>query len=101
MFKNPYRAASKCDEFLVLMEFCPYNLSTICARRSTPFTPATVAKIFCQIVHAVSALHNSNPPIIHRDLKLENLLIDSLLKDLRLCDFGSATTKAYFPNSEW
>jgi serine/threonine protein kinase len=46
-----------------------------------------------QLVHAVSGLHNSSPPIVHRDLKLENLLIDTGGKKLKLCDFGSATTK--------
>ena len=45
------KAAGKCDEFLVLMEFCPKNLADIIRARSKPFPPATVAKIFCQVRH--------------------------------------------------
>lgn len=72
---SPSAASRDEEEFLVLMEFCPWVLSDVLARRS--FSAATVAKVFNQVTNAVSALHASNPPIVHRDLKLENLLIDS------------------------
>ena len=39
---------------------------------------------------AVATLHGSNPPLIHRDLKLENLLINSSHNGVKLCDFGSS-----------
>lgn len=41
-----------------------------------------------QILSAVAYLHQMN--IIHRDLKLENLLIDSSTRMIKLCDFGFA-----------
>ena len=44
------------------------------------------------IIHALkglSVLHNSNPVIMHRDIKSPNFLIDDN-KDLRLTDFGLA-----------
>lgn len=44
------RAAAKCDEFLVLMEFCPKNLADIIQSRTRPYPPETVAKIFCHLV---------------------------------------------------
>ena len=50
---------------------------------------------------AVSVLHSSNPPILHRDLKLENLLINSKCNGIKLCDFGSATTETIHPNVNW
>ena len=91
-----------CDEFLVLMEFCSTNLSDIMSkRRCKPYNPGTVAQMFAQITSAVAKMHRSQPPIVHRDLKLENILVDSLGKCLKLCDFGSATTEVYTPDEGW
>ena len=45
------RVAGKCDEFLVLMEFCPNNLSDVIRARTRPYPPQTVAKIFCQVLY--------------------------------------------------
>ncbi|CAH1966775.1 unnamed protein product [Acanthoscelides obtectus] len=45
-------------------------------------------------------MHSQNPPIIHRDLKIENLLI-SAESSIKLCDFGSATTDIYTPDTTW
>lgn len=39
----------------------------------------------------VAYLHARDPPVTHRDLKFENVLI-AADGSLRLCDFGSATT---------
>ena len=50
---------------------------------------------------AVATLHGSNPPLIHRDLKLENLLINSFYNGIKLCDFGSATSETFHPNIDW
>ena len=47
-----------------------------------------------QVVRAVEYLHRQSPPIIHRDIKSENYLVDAK-GNLKLCDFGSATTKKY------
>lgn len=93
---------SGCDEFLVLMEFCPRNLSEIMTKRQCrPYSASTIAAIFAQITSAVAKLHRCNPPIIHRDLKLENLLVDESGKCLKLCDFGSATSEVFTPDETW
>ncbi|CAF1519427.1 unnamed protein product [Rotaria sp. Silwood1] len=49
-----------------------------------------ILRIFADICNAVSACHFRRPqPILHRDIKLENILIDSK-QNYILCDFGSA-----------
>ncbi|KAG8594449.1 hypothetical protein GDO81_001207 [Engystomops pustulosus] len=45
-------------------------------------------------------MHKQKPPIIHRDLKVENLLIGNQ-GTIKLCDFGSATTIAHYPDYNW
>uniref|UniRef100_A0A1I7ZC00 non-specific serine/threonine protein kinase n=1 Tax=Steinernema glaseri TaxID=37863 RepID=A0A1I7ZC00_9BILA len=56
-----------------------------------------VLAIFCDMCEAVAGLHHHRTgPIIHRDLKVENVLIDERAGGRPiyvLCDFGSATTK--------
>lgn len=38
--------------------------------------------------------------LIHRDLKIENILFD-YNGFVKLCDFGSATSKFYEPDHNW
>lgn len=56
-----------------------------------------ILDIFCDMCEAVARLHHSKTPVIHRDLKIENVLIDQRSGSEKpvyvLCDFGSATTK--------
>ncbi|CAD5219926.1 unnamed protein product [Bursaphelenchus okinawaensis] len=60
-------------------------------------TTSEILDIFCDVCEAVARLHHSKTPVIHRDLKIENVLIDERTGGDRpiyiLCDFGSATTK--------
>ena len=50
--------------------------------------------ILSKVVDAVAHCHNRG--VIHRDIKLENILInidhDRRIKDIRLADFGMATS---------
>uniref|UniRef100_A0A0N5A9W4 non-specific serine/threonine protein kinase n=1 Tax=Syphacia muris TaxID=451379 RepID=A0A0N5A9W4_9BILA len=67
------------------------------SRRS--LSPVEILSIFCDICEAVARLHHSQTPVIHRDLKIENILIDDRGRSSSpryvLCDFGSATTKVF------
>ena len=56
------------------------------------FTEGEVLEVFCDVCRAVSRLHHCQTPIIHRDLKVENIL-KSESGSYVLCDFGSATAK--------
>ncbi|KAI9834867.1 MAG: hypothetical protein M1819_002775 [Sarea resinae] len=50
-----------------------------------PIAPEKVQKIFTQLVGAVAYVHNKS--CVHRDLKLENILLDKN-GNVKLCDFG-------------
>ena len=53
-------------------------------------TEAEILQIFVDVCEGVACMHNSRPPLLHRDLKVENIL-QSSPTSYKLCDFGSAT----------
>ncbi|XP_060044378.1 cyclin-G-associated kinase [Erinaceus europaeus] len=89
-------------EFLLLTELCRGQLVEF-LRKIEPRGPLscdTVLKIFYQTCRAVQHMHRQKPPIIHRDLKVENLLLSNQ-GTIKLCDFGSATTISHYPDYSW
>ncbi|XP_059617361.1 uncharacterized protein LOC132262196 isoform X1 [Phlebotomus argentipes] len=85
-------------EVLLLMPFCKnHMLAMMNARLQSGFTEPEVLQIFCDICEAVSRLHHCQTPIIHRDIKVENILLSDSGSYV-LCDFGSATAKILNPN---
>ncbi|KAL2939979.1 CBL-interacting serine/threonine-protein kinase 25 [Bienertia sinuspersici] len=54
-------------------------------------------RFFQQIITAVDFCHSRG--VCHRDLKLENILLDSNGLDLKICDFGLATILKQMNNS--
>ena len=70
------------------------------SRLQNRFSDAEVWRIFIDVIQAVEYLHSCTPPIIHRDLKIENVLVTSKHNPnmpnsstfvFKVCDFGSAT----------
>jgi len=51
-------------------------------------------QLFFHVTRAVAHMHAQSPPIAHRDLKLENVLLHRGSGMFKLCDFGSCTTRA-------
>uniref|UniRef100_A0AAR2IIC8 Cyclin-G-associated kinase n=1 Tax=Pygocentrus nattereri TaxID=42514 RepID=A0AAR2IIC8_PYGNA len=89
-------------EFLILTELCKGQLVDFVKKveQKGSMSCDTILKIFYQSCRAVQHMHKQKPPIIHRDLKIENLLI-SQQGTIKLCDFGSSTTIAYYPDYSW
>lgn len=89
-------------EFLLLMELCRGQLVEFLKKNETkgPLSCDTILKIFYQTCRAVQHMHRQRPPIIHRDLKVENLLLSNQ-GTIKLCDFGSATTISHVPDYSW
>jgi len=86
-------------EFLIQTELCNGGRMEDVVR-SLQLTPRQVLRVFFETCSAVAHMHSQNPPIIHRDLKVENLLLSSK-GAIKLCDFGSATTQQLHPDHSW
>ncbi|KAF6207993.1 hypothetical protein GE061_016442 [Apolygus lucorum] len=85
-------------EVLLLMPYYKNSvLQLMNSRLQSGFTEQEVLTIFCDLCEAVSRLHHCQTPIIHRDLKVENILVGENGQYV-LCDFGSATAKVLSAN---
>lgn len=90
---------NKSIEFWMLLEFCPngslvdviYQKKGSEYTRRPPISTPRVLEIIEQVAAALAHLHALDPPITHRDVKLENVL-GAADGQFVLCDFGSATT---------
>ncbi|XP_050976543.1 AP2-associated protein kinase 1 isoform X5 [Labeo rohita] len=88
-------------EVFILMDFCRGGqvVNLMNQRLQTGFSEQEVLQIFCDTCEAVARLHQYKTPIIHRDLKVENILLHDRGHYV-LCDFGSATMKFQNPQNE-
>lgn len=87
-------------EVLVLMEYCSNNglIDFMNARLVNRLTEPEILRITSEISEGVANMHALDPPLVHRDIKIENVLIDG---DgvYKLCDFGSASGVLRPPNN--
>ncbi|KAL3419590.1 Serine/threonine-protein kinase ppk30 [Phlyctema vagabunda] len=80
-------------EVFLLMEFCNGGglIDFMNTRLQNRLTEPEILKIFSDVAEGVACMHYLKPPLLHRDLKVENVLISSMggSKRFKLCDFGS------------
>ena len=88
----------------IQMELCSDNLKNIIEEKSKVFKRQSSEamnsiefyisfQLFRELLECVQYIHGLNPPIIHRDLKLANILINFFPMNghfIKLCDFGLA-----------
>jgi len=90
-----------CGEYLLVTELCTGgSLVDVLTNRSSALPVDVICRIFWQTCRAVQHMHSQQPPVIHRDLKIENLLVGAD-GSIKLCDFGSATTQCFQPDPAW
>lgn len=82
-------------EVFLLMENCQGGglIDFMNTRLQHRLTEPEILKIFSDVSEGVACMHYLKPPLLHRDLKVENVLISlSSGKSplYKLCDFGSA-----------
>ncbi|KAJ2122561.1 Ark- serine/threonine protein kinase [Coemansia sp. RSA 720] len=87
------------DGAYILMEHCTGDvLSLMNTNLKTGLEEAAILHIFCDVCKAVAHMHYQHEPLLHRDLKVENILtVDG--PAYKLCDFGSTTSSVVAPNS--
>ena len=63
-------------EAVLLLEFCPggHLLDRLVAREGKRLSQEEIMRIFGMLLQALAPMHACNPPIVHRDIKLENVL---------------------------
>lgn len=81
-------------EVFLLMEFCEGGglIDFMNTRLKNRLTEPEILKIFSDSAEGVACMHYLKPPLLHRDIKVENILISSSggSKYYKLCDFGSS-----------
>jgi serine/threonine protein kinase len=80
-------------EVFLLMENCQGGglIDFMNTRLQHRLTEPEIIKIFSDVAEGVACMHYLKPPLLHRDLKVENVLISLTGKNpvYKLCDFGS------------
>lgn len=95
-----HRMPSGAYEVFILMEYCPGGgiIDMMNRRLRERLTEAEILTIFVDVCEGLAAMHALKPPLLHRDLKVENIL-QSSATSYKLCDFGSATPVQRIPSS--
>ncbi|KAG8936358.1 hypothetical protein FRC02_002951 [Tulasnella sp. 418] len=85
-------------EVYILMEFCQGGgiIDMMNRRLRERLTEPEILQIFVDVCEGVAYMHNHKPPLLHRDLKVENILQAGPMS-FKLCDFGSSATAATRP----
>lgn len=83
-------------EVFLLMDYCAGGglIDFMNTRLQHRLTEPEILKIFGDVAEGVAAMHYLKPPLLHRDLKVENVLISKSMSTgqpvYKICDFGSS-----------
>eukprot|EP00658_Telonema_sp_P-2_P012482 TRINITY_DN14751_c0_g1_i4.p1 TRINITY_DN14751_c0_g1~~TRINITY_DN14751_c0_g1_i4.p1 ORF type:complete len:641 (-),score=133.96 TRINITY_DN14751_c0_g1_i4:296-2218(-) len=76
------------------------RLIDVMKTRTKHFSVPELLDIFMCIAKAAEHLHLQEPPIAHRDLKIENVLLDQATGVYKVCDFGSCSSQVHVCETE-
>ncbi|KAK3375048.1 hypothetical protein B0H63DRAFT_399549 [Podospora didyma] len=90
-------------EVFLLMEYCNGGglIDFMNTRLQHRLTEPEILNIFSDVAEGVACMHYLRPPLLHRDLKVENVLItmNGSVRKFKLCDFGSAASPRPAPTT--
>ncbi|KAJ0118347.1 hypothetical protein J7T55_009130 [Diaporthe amygdali] len=90
-------------EVFLLMEYCNGGglIDFMNTRLQHRLTEPEILQIFTDVAEGVACMHYLKPALLHRDLKVENVLINATAsrKKFKLCDFGSAAPPRAAPTT--
>ncbi|KHO00659.1 serine/threonine protein kinase [Metarhizium album ARSEF 1941] len=90
-------------EVFLLMEYCDGGglIDFMNTRLQHRLTEPEILHIFSDIAEGVACMHYLKPALLHRDLKVENVLIVNRRssKRFKLCDFGSSAPPRAAPTT--
>ncbi|BEI91422.1 uncharacterized protein CcaverHIS019_0402420 [Cutaneotrichosporon cavernicola] len=104
-----HRLSNGTYEVFILMEFCSGGgiIDLLNKRLRDRLKEIEILNIFTDVCEAVAAMHAMSRPLLHRDLKIENVLSHPNSQPptpqrptpliFKLCDFGSTTFPATHP----
>lgn len=83
-------------EVFLIMEYCENGglIDFMNQRLTNKLTEPEIINIMYECTIAIAMCHHLQPPLIHRDIKIENVLIDKY-GTFKICDFGSSV--GYIP----
>ncbi|CAJ1342910.1 unnamed protein product, partial [Effrenium voratum] len=88
-YGNILLTEGKCKEVAMLFEFCPGgHLLNLLEKAEGRLSEKVILHTLSEVVAGVAVLHSFSPPVQHRDLKVENVLMGSD-GHWKLLDFGS------------
>jgi len=86
------------SNYYLVMEYVEgNNLQQLLKKRGASFTEAQVIEWSTTILNVLNYLHKHQPPVIYRDIKPSNIMLDTV-NGIKLVDFGIA--RPYTENSE-
>lgn len=81
----------------IVMERCEESLfHRLHARSGIDLDRRVLLRMAMQVADGMAFLHNHSPPVVHRDLKSHNVLLDQQ-ENCKICDFGLVNIKEARP----
>ena len=84
-----FAASARAPDLLAVLEYLPHSLHAVLHESGVKLDRRRALDLLKDIARALCYLHSLHPPVVHRDVKPSNFLVDRAWK-VKICDFGLA-----------